>query len=90
MGVVFIAVLMMALAGVYALLRGYLAITDRLVLSGGRARLTGLLWLLPLAALLILWSLPGYEITTVSYWPLAALMVAVVGTAVIALRSHRA
>ncbi len=72
MGAIFIAVLMMALAGGYALLRGHLGITDRLVLNGWRARLTGGLWLLPLAALLILWSLPGDE-TAAAYWPLVVM-----------------
>jgi hypothetical protein len=52
MGIVFIALLMMALAGVFALLRGHLVITDRLVLDGWRARLLGGFWLLPLASLL--------------------------------------
>lgn len=87
MGAIFIAVLMGALAGMYALLRGHLTITDCLVLRGWLARLTGGLWLLPLASLLILWSLPGYEITTVTYWPLVAIVAAVIGTILIATRT---
>jgi hypothetical protein len=89
MGAMFITLLMMALAGGYALLRGHVAITDRLILRGWQARLLGGLWLLPLVSLLILWSLPGYEPTTVTYWPLILIAVVVIATVVIVNKPRR-
>jgi len=73
MGFMLIVVIMMALGGSYALAFGRLRITDLVNLSGWRARLTGTLWILPWASLLLLWALPGYQPDSVATWPLFVL-----------------